>query len=230
MHEHHRDRLREKVFIAPEALNEYELLEVVLFNAIPRKNTNDISHRLIDTFGSIFAVFNANPAALAEVEGVGKNTAAYLCMLGEIMRRKKMEDAGRSLFNPNCSREELLKAFSFLEKEMLVVFFLDAKRKITCKKIISSNSANTVRLDLADLSRQLVLLKPSSVALVHNHPEGAAVPSEDDDNATEKVCVLLGMNDIDFADHLIISKNDVFSYYYSGRLESIRRSVEAKFR
>ncbi len=229
LHEHHRDRLREKVFFAPTSLNDYELLEVILFNAIPRKNTNDIAHRLIDKFGTLSAVFKADAAALLSVEGVGKNTAAYLAVLGEVMRRNETDELGRSIFDMTYTQELFKKFFSATDKETMIVFFLDKKQHIDSRKYFSDNDEQHVDIDLSELAQQVAILKPASVAFVHNHPSGSATPSADDDDATEKFFMLLSMHGVALFDHIIVAKNGVFSYQHTGRLKAIVKRVESKF-
>jgi len=228
MHEHHRDRLREKLLIEPETVNDYEILEVILFNAIPRKNTNDIAHRLIDRFGSVIDVFKASPHELMEVEGVGKNTAVYLSTLGLVLGRKTEDEIFPKVFEFNRIRQPLIEAFSGYNDEVFMAFFLDKKQNILSKRIIHGESKYKVDLDLKQFSRQIVLIKPTYVAIAHNHLSEHCQPSASDDDATEKICLLCALNGVTLIDHIIIAGTKAYSYYYDQRLDVIRKRVELK--
>ena len=87
MHEGHRKRLIQKLLDKKEVLSDHELLEILLFFAIPRKNVNEEAHRLIDDFGSLKNVLNVDADTLESVEGIGEKSAVFLSLIGEIYRR-----------------------------------------------------------------------------------------------------------------------------------------------
>ena len=103
MHEGHRKRMLERLERAEGSLEEHELLEILLFNAIPRKNTNELAHRLLSAFGSLRSLFRAGMSELKAVPGVGESTAAYLKIVGMFLERAD----GKELSLPS--------AFSFAE-------------------------------------------------------------------------------------------------------------------
>lgn len=228
MHEHHRDRLREKLFAEPNSLNEFEILEVILYGAIPRKNTNDIAHRLIERFGSVGNVLKASIHELTEVEGVGKNTASFIVCLGLILSRKLEDERFPKVFSFNDIREPLIKAFSGYTEEVFMAFFLDKKQNIISRKIIYGSDTIKVDIDLKDFSRQVVLSKPAYVVIAHNHLSGKYQPSASDDKATEKICMVCALNGASLIDHIIVAGDKVYSYYYDKRLDIIRKNVELK--
>ena len=230
MHEHHRDRLRDKIFVNPDALNDYEVLELILFNAIPRKNTNDISHRLLDRFGSIEAVFSAPPEQLLQVEGVGEKTACFLVALGMVFNRNKEKNEFPKIFSFNDVCQPLIKAFQGFTEEAFMAFFLDKRHNVIARKVIYSASKYAVEIDLTDLSKQLVLTHPTFVVIAHNHTSNNCLPSADDDNATEKICMVCALTGTTLLDHIIVAGEKVYSYYYSDKLESIRKQVELKLK
>ena len=228
MHEHHRDRLRERFMENPNSLNEHELMELILFSAIPRKNTNDTAHRLIDRFGSVKDVLNASPHELMDIEGVGNNAAAFIVCLGKIINRQINDNRFPKVFDYNDIRQPLIEAFAGYSEEVFMAFFLDKKQNIQSRKIIYGKSAYKVDIDLKDFSRQIVLCKPAYVAVAHNHLSGYSQPSSDDDNATEKLCMVCALNGAALIDHIIVAGDKVYSYYYDHRLDIIRKKVEQK--
>ncbi len=231
MHEHHRDRLRDKVFVNVEALNEYEKLELILFNAMPRKNTNDIAHRLIDEFGSTYNVLNSSIEQLIRIQGVGKTISSYLVTLGAVLKQcKKADDKFPPVFSFNDVKEPLINAYKDFNEEAFMVFFLDKNNMIFERKIIHGNSRVKVDIDLTELSKQVLMSKPAAMIIAHNHLNGVCFPSDDDDNATEKIIMVLMLAGVPLLDHIIVSGNEVYSYYYDGRLDKIRNIVDSKLK
>ena len=230
MHEHHRDRLRDKIFVNPDALNDYEVLELILFNAIPRKNTNDISHRLLDRFGSIDAVLSAPAEQLMQVDGVGEKTACFLVSIGIVLNRRCEKSEFPKIFSFNDVCKPLIKAFKDYTEEAFMAFFLDKRHNVIARKVIYSASKYKVDIDLTDFSKQIVLAHPSFIVIAHNHTSNSCMPSEEDDNATEKICMVCALTGSTLLDHIIVAGEKVYSYYYSDRLESIRKKVELKLK
>ena len=226
LHEHHRDRLREKAIKDISVLNEYELLELILFGAIPRRNTNDVAHRLIDEFGSIRSVFAASPETLMKVEGIGPTTAAHIaamnCALNAISEK---EDEFPTDFSFSSIKQPLVDYYKRFKEEVFIVFFLDKKQRILSRKAIYGHSAVQVDIDLNDLARQLILIKPAYIAVAHNHLSGNVSPSADDDVATQKLSMVASLNGASLVDHLIVCGDKIYSYYYDNRLEKINKKV-----
>ena len=227
MHENHRDRLREKALKDVTLLSDYELLELILFGVIARKNTNDVAHRLIDEFGSIKAVFSTRAELLERVEGVGKITAAHIAAVGRAMDRiGEKKDVFPEFFSFDKIKKPLIEFYEPYREEVFMIFFLDKKQRILSRKMIYGHSVGEVAIDLNDLSRQIVLNKPEFVVIAHNHMSGNTTPSEADDIATQKISLVLALNGAALLDHIIVSKNKVFSYYYSKRIDEIRKKVK----
>ena len=95
LHAGHRNRMLHKVLKNPELFSDYELVEVLLFYAIPRKNTNEIAHRLLHTFGTLERIFNATAQELISVDGIGEKTAAQFVLLGQVLKRINNEKKGK---------------------------------------------------------------------------------------------------------------------------------------
>ena len=231
MHEHHRDRLREKALKDVSLLNDYELLELILFGVVPRRNTNDIAHRLIDEFGSLKAVFTASPKLLENVKGVGRITAAHISAMGSVIERiGETEDRFPEFFSFETIKQPLIDYYKPYREEVFMVFFLDKKQKITSRRTFYGHNMSEVVIDLNELSRQIVLNKPDFIVICHNHLSGNTAPSRADDVATQKICLISSLNGSALLDHIIVSKENVFSYYYEKRLDEIRRKVSETLR
>ena len=222
MHEHHRDRLREKAIKDISLLNDYEILELILFGVIPRKNTNDTAHRLIDEFGSLEAVFAANPEMLTCVEGVGKTVAAHIaainrCFISVVGR----DDAFPKKFIFSEMRKPLIDFFKNLHEEALLVFFLDKKQSVISRRMIYGHDSYKVDIDMNEFSRMILINRPAYIAIAHNHLSGHVSPSDEDDAATQKFAAAAFLNGAGLIDHIIVGKDKIYSYYYDRKLEAI---------
>lgn len=227
MHENHRERLRLKLLQNADLLEEHELLEILFFYAIPRKNTNPIAHKLIDHFGNLENVLNAEASQLMTIEGVGESVASYLKTLGAVLVRSFAKDDLPEIFSYDQIKKPIIKLFERCKSEVFVAFFLDKKQKIIGKKVISDHKLSSVEIDIAELTKQVLALKPAYVVISHNHLSGICTPTPNDDIATEKIMLMLKLYNVSLVDHLIVTSNQVFSYYYENRIDDIRNKVDS---
>lgn len=232
MHEKHRERLREKALAGIDTLQDHELLELILFSAKPRVNTNDTAHLLLQTFGSLSGVFSAPAAALEEVNGVGKTTAAFLVALGAVMKKcsHEVEKTPIKIFSLETLRESLIATFKSYDSEVLIVYYLNKNQQIIGKSFIGDHLIDTVNVDMQDFCSKIVHNKPTFVVLAHNHLSGDPRPNKNDVSTTEKLCYLLSLNNVKLLDHIIVSGNKVYSFFHESLLEDIVRKVDRSLR
>lgn len=231
LHENHRRRLRERFLKSPESLNKHELLELLLFYAIPRKNVNPLAHTLIDKFGTINGVLSASQEDLKSVEGVGEGTASFLTTIGkfiDVVGFENVEDEIK-LYNLESVKRYLVKFFLGYDKEVFFAFFLSKTNKIIAKTSYTSNKVDEISFLLSEFSRSFATLKPHAVVVAHNHPSGNPSPSKNDDVSTEKMYLMFSLSGVQFYDHVIIGGNKMYSYRADGRLEKIANSIEERF-
>lgn len=226
MHEGHRQRLIAKLVDGKTLLSDHEVLEILLFYAIPRKNVNELAHKLITTFGSLQGCFEADYGSLLTVDGVGPKTATLIVTLSEISKRAK--DGGNKspvIFSFDGCKQMLIDSFRGAQEEKFVAFFLDKQGRIILRKIFCSHSDNMVNFDIGELLKGAVSRKPHSVVLCHNHLSGNCAPSYSDDKATEQIYFSLKVSNIVLLDHIIIADNKAFSYRATDRLDAIIKRV-----
>lgn len=225
IHAGHRERMFDKVVKSPESMPEHELLEVFLFPLIPRKDTNAIAHRLIRTFGNVSGVFSASAEELMAVEGIGKKAACELFAAGKIFREiMNAENKKKPINFSSFSRckEALISAFGNLKEERFAVYLLNGKYdEITCIKY-EDGARERVRGDITEIAKAIAIHKPSYIIIAHNHPSGNALPSETDDYATKKINALCALHGVSLADHIIVAKNDAYSYSVEKRMDYIK--------
>lgn len=222
-HDGHRQRMKEKMLNHSEALVAHEVIETLLFYSIPRKNVNELAHKLLDRFGgSIRNMLDADASVLQSVDGIGENTACFLKTINRIVQfidnEKHTNKRINSVFD---AKERLVECFANANMEKFVIFFLGADDMIIGKTEFCSNSTNMVEIDLNEVGKLLLLHNPSSVLVAHNHLSGNPHPSIQDNVTTKRILTFLKLNDVAFYDHLIYSENKIYSYKRDGELDKM---------
>ena len=227
VHAGHRKRMLERLQ-QNGAMQDHEIVEVLLFNAIPRKNTNELAHRLLQAFGDVGAILRADMQDLMRVEGIGSSVAAYLHSLGLIFDR--MEEARRrSIPGFNSMRDFsdfVIARFRGLSEEFVELFCLDAKGRIGFCKRYSSGLKDNATLPAEEINRFLVEHKPARLVVAHNHPNGPVEPSAKDDSFTATVQMICSMNNVFFSDHVIVAEDKIYSYFFAGRMDDIHNDYK----
>lgn len=224
-HEGHRERLKRR-FIA-EGLEHFEphnVLELMLFYSIPRKDTNPIAHRLLEHFGSLVAVFNASPEELVQVEGITMNSAVHLHMISQVARRyfsealeAPPEDA--LIEQKMCHfGKKLIASCAGLSEEHLYVICLNNGMRELCFECVARGVPNRVMIPTRDVVALAMKHHASAIILAHNHPGGIAIPSSEDVAATHQLKKVLTPLSIELLDHFVVAGNDYVSMAQSGQL------------
>lgn len=228
MHEGHRKRMLDKLLDGKSLLSEHELLEILLFYCIPRKNVNETAHLLLDHFGSLQGVMNASQETLMTVPGIGQSTAAFFTVLKEIQSRIEQNDAllPEIVSYDNC-KQYLISCFKGLSEEKFIALYLNSSGKIIFRTILCSHSESMVEIDLYKLTSVAVLQKAKRVIVAHNHLSGSCKPSDYDNRATEKIFLSLRSASVTLADHIIVSGDNSFSYKASGSLRALENKYNA---
>ena len=227
MHEGHRKRIIERLQSDGDKLQNHELLEILLFNAIPRKNTNAIAHNLLARFGSLKGVLFAELSQLTAVEGVGQSTAAYLKSIGLIYGRVRLS-AER---HPNLSTfaevsEYLHERYCNLDSEQLEILCTDAGGTLRYSKSFTSHKAERVQMKPEEVTRFLAAHGTHGIIVAHNHVSGCARPSVEDDVFTAQILAFCSINNIVFHDHVIVAGDACYSYRVEHRLEALAQEFD----
>ena len=214
LHKNHRERLKKRFLEKGlESFESHNVLELLLFYAIPRKDTNEIGHRLIKQFGSISAVFEAPIEELTAVEGVGENAAIFLKLMPEIAKRYLTDDNKTPFLNNSESAGGYFIPFFIGEKEEIIyVACLDAKAKVIKCECLHRGSFNAVEVNVRKIAQFALKHNAVGIILAHNHPGGVALPSNEDKITTKKVSDGLKALGIELFDHIIVADNDYVSF------------------
>ena len=222
IHADHRQRLKDRFLKNPDSLSKHELVELLLFYAIPRKNVNPEAHRLMEEFGSLDKILRADPDELLAVEGIGPNAAAFIKVVGKIVEEVGKE-TGESMkfYSFETAKDLLSRFFAPYDYEVFCAFLLAQSGKVLKRVTFTDRDADCVTFTATELTKHIAAVKPHAVVIAHNHPDEVARPSVADDLSTEKMYVLLSLSGVKLYDHVIVGENGFYSYRASGRLDEI---------
>ncbi len=226
VHEGHRDRLRQRFL--DEGLDNFQdhnVLELLLFYSIPRKDTNEEAHNLIDTFGSLSGVFNASYEDLCKVKGIGENSATLIKMMPELFKKYEVDIINND--DVILNKSELIAKyvssyFKGLTTEKMYLLCLDSACRVLSFNLISEGTVNATPLNIRTIMEISLKYNASQLILVHNHPSGVVAPSRKDIDATMGIQDLMSKMGMKLSDHIIIGHgDDYFSFRKSDKWKYI---------
>lgn len=227
MHEGHRGRMLKRLETNDAALQEHEVLEILLYNAIPRKNTNEIAHELLQSFGSLENVFNANFSNLITIKGVGKETAAYLKCIGICFRRTEFsKESFPPGLNPETMERFLLNRYALMQNEILEIYCLDGHSRITNCSRFTDYCEHKASVKIDAVNKLFAAHSPHEIMIAHNHPTASCAPSKSDDRFTMQMMLYCSLNRIRLIDHFIVGIDGVYSYFRERRLDEFREKCD----
>ena len=208
-HDGHRERLKKRFLSSPDSFEDHELLELILFYSIPRKNTNETAHKLLKKFGSIKGILDASIESLMTVDDIGPNSALYIKAISKLLSKYEYDEKKESpLKTPAMLSSFLHSLFLGTQKELTYLLLFDnSKRLLECQKISEGYSIeNTV--SLRNIVSSAVSSNAVSAILAHNHPSGISFPSGEDINATNRIKLILESLGIVLMEHFIITETE----------------------
>ena len=218
VHQGHRARQRKKLLEnGPRAFADHELLEMLLYYAIPRRDTNELAHRLLERFGSLQGVFSA-PEELSTVEGVGENAAVLLSLVPQIWQRSLQGAPERILNSVDKCGEYFAELLSGSRREMLWQVCLDGKGKVLSSRCLAEGDVSMAAVSVRQVVEYALRAGAVAVVLAHNHPSGVALPSQEDCATTRLIRDALRTMNIQLVDHIIVADGDYVSMAASGLL------------
>lgn len=215
----HRERLRGKLIRrGASTLEDYELLETLLFAFIPRRDVKPIAKALLSQFGSVSGVFTARPQDLVKVAGVGETVAAYLIATHEMgLRISRDTLKARPIISSWAALLSYVRAeLQHEPREQFRVIFLDRKNQLIADELMGQGTVDHAPVYPREVARRALELSASALILVHNHPSGDPTPSQADIAITREIIDALAPFEIHVHDHLIAAKNGVTSFKTAG--------------
>ena len=220
-HKGHRQRLKEQCLaVGFDGMPSHQVLEVLLFYAMPQRDTNKLAHELIEHFGSFAGVLNADYQELLQIPGVGSHTASLLALLPEFFRRYQLDSFGKR----PCIRdrrqlgEYAQSLFTGASKENMYMLCMDAQHNLKGTVVINKGTINQVYVYPRETVELALRYNARFVALAHNHPGGALQPSAADVQLTERLAAILNSIGITMVDHVIVAGDSYYSFAEHGLL------------
>ncbi|HEX2841649.1 RadC family protein [Hyphomicrobium sp.] len=211
----HRQRLRDRFRQAgAEALPDYELLELVLFRAIPRRDTKDLAKRLLARFGSFAQVLNAPDARLKEISGVGDSVVTEIRLIrAAALRLMKGEIASSPLLSSWNQVLDYLRAVQgFEHREQFRILFLDKKNHLIADEVQGQGTVDHTPVYVREVVKRALELSSTAIILVHNHPSGDPTPSRADIDMTRLIVEAGRPLGVRVHDHVIVGRNGCASF------------------
>jgi DNA repair protein RadC len=206
----HRMRLRERFLSAgPDALSDYELLEMVLFTAQPRRDMKPLAKSLLKKFGSFAEVVHAPEALLREIDGIGEASVNQLRLIGAAASRiAKGRLQQRTLLSSwNDVIDYCRTSMAFADKEQFRLLFLDKRNQLIADEVQQVGTVDHTPVYPREVIKRALELSATAILLVHNHPSGDPTPSQADIQMTRAIIDIATPLGISVHDHIIVGKN-----------------------
>ena len=211
----HRGRLRARYRLSGEAgLQDYELLELLLTYAIPRRDTKLLAKKLLERFGTLVRVFEAEPQTLQEIDGIGPQAATLISLIRPLaVRFLKGTPSAKTLLKSTGDAAAYFQAkLKGLPEEEVHVAFVNAKNAVMTTECLQRGTVDQSVVYVRKVIERALAHKASGFIVVHNHPSGDPTPSDHDQELTRALKAAAATVDVRFLDHLIIGDSAPYSF------------------
>lgn len=219
VHRGHRERVREKFFnYGLECFSEFEVLEFLLFHTIPMKDTNEIAHRLIERFGTLRGVLNAEYYDLMEVNGISEVSAALITLQREIFKYLRTKNVKKEHLSTSAVAARFCqKYFENHVEESTIVIVIDDDRNVQGVEVITKGTETESYILVRKIIKVLIRYRSTSAIIAHNHPGVKfANPSSEDYASTQHLKTTLENLGIALVDHIVCTDTDHYSMMDNG--------------
>ena len=221
VHDGHRQRMKKRFLEhGLDNFDDVNVLELLLFYAQPRQDTNAMAHALLNRFGSLSAVLEASPPELQAVSGIGDNAAALLGLIPAVSRRYMLDKtpSAEPVDTPAAAGRYFLPRFMYETEEVVYALLLDARKQPICCREMSRGTVNAAEINARRLAELALERHASAVILSHNHLSGVALPSAEDEISTAQLRRALSLLGVELSDHIIVAGCEYVSMAESGLL------------
>jgi len=217
----HRKRLRNRFRRSgAKALQDYEILEMLLGYAIPRRDTKPLAKRVIGRFGSLQAVFDRTYEELECIEGIGEYAGTLIALVKACTSRymEPGKDERAVMENPDAVIRHIRAEIGSLAREQFMLLCLNAANRLTHTEIISQGTVDMAHVYPREIIRTAIVKNASALILVHNHPSGSLKPSAHDERLTRDLTEMCSGLGIQIHDHIIVTRDQAYSIKLGRRL------------
>ncbi len=216
----HRNRLKERLKKNAAGLQDYEVLELVLGYALPRRDTKPLAKALLNRFGTLAGVYGARPEELADIAGVGPGLVTFWRLWREYWARVEESKLRQRevLDSPEVVADMARARLGYLGKEELWLACLDAKNRLLAFCAVSRGTVNQSAVYPREILAEALRREAGGIILVHNHPGGDPVPSKADRDLTRRIAFLAQEMGLRLLDHIIVAEKKYYSFQEKGLL------------
>ena len=209
VHEGHRSRVINKFLTQGlDTFNEHQALELLLFFAVPRIDTNQLSHVIIDTFGSLGNAMDAPVEELVKIPGVGNHTATLIKLIPQMARHYELSKLKHGVVLDSRERagEYCVKLLTGYVKETLFMVCMDNSNRVIATEKLAGGTVSEASVSQRTVAEQVLKHGATRVILAHNHPAGTLAPSASDKAMTRSIAAMLKMLGVELLDHIIVGR------------------------
>jgi len=216
----HRQRLKDKFLQNPDSMLDYEILELILFYSIPRKDVRTLAKLLLKDFGSLAKVLNASLAELVAYDNITSNTHTLFTLIRKTHSYLLLKEMSNKHIISTWSSllDYLHNELAFKKNEYLKILYLNSKNYLIKEETIAEGSINYINIDIRQIMKKVLALDALSFILVHNHPSGDYSPSLEDIEITLTVKKIASSLSLTLHDHIIIGSSGIYSFKNSNIL------------
>ncbi|MFU7500683.1 MAG: DNA repair protein RadC [Candidatus Tisiphia sp.] len=210
----HRQRLRQRIIVSAENLADYELLEMILFCVIPRKDVKPLAKELLTQFGSLANLINTDKEKLLNIKGTNDNLYVNFVIMRELTNRMlKQKVINQNVISSwNVLIDYLKATMGSMKTEQFRILFLNKKNVLIADEVLSQGTIDQATIYPREIIKRALFNEAGAIILVHNHPSGVSKPSNTDIELTHKIVETCANMSISVHDHVIITANEYFSF------------------
>ncbi|OZG31984.1 RadC family protein [Rickettsia endosymbiont of Culicoides newsteadi] len=210
----HRQRLRQRIVMSAENLADYELLEMILFSVIPRKDVKPLAKELLTRFGSLADLINTDKEKLLNIKGTNDNLYINFVTMRELTNRMlKQKVINQNVISSWSILIDYLKAtMGNMKTEQFRILFLNKKNVLIADEVLSQGTIDQATIYPREIIKRALFNEAGAIILIHNHPSGVSKPSNTDIKLTHKIVETCANVNISVHDHVIIAANEYFSF------------------
>ena len=208
VHTGHRDRVKKQIAKQGfQHLYDHEVLEILLFYAVPRRDTNPIGHELLERFGSLRGIMEADVESIAEVSGLGMSAAILIKTTMEMSKRYIKASDEPILYYDTLAKvaTHAKQLYIGSTREIAYALLFDGKMRLLDEVILGEGCISSTTISIRKLVEAIVRRNATAVILVHNHPDGSLIPTQEDTGATRMLYDFLRKMSVVLLEHLIVS-------------------------
>ncbi len=213
-HGGHRNRKKEQVLQQGAGnLSELEFLEMLLYYVVPRTDTVPMARELLDKFGSLHGILDAQQGEISKIKGLKDNAELLFVLLREFFARCGAIRIKPSLADKERIKKYLIELYRNIEAETVYVLYFTREGEFLGNRLVFHGGISSAKFSLRTITEGCFEAKSNAVVLAHNHPSSVLVPSNDDIISTNRIAAHLAANDIDLVEHYIVGKEDCVGFF-----------------